>query len=117
MSDCVICKNQETGDAEKVAMKRAAATAHELAMNEAEKGDKRFSFLELYGVFFSKIYKHEYKRELTMESERQQHVLRFDPKNAHTLCDYHNEFDDAFCLEVYEETKKTYSNSKWKPVS
>ena len=110
--DCIICKNQKTGDAERIARARAATTAHALAMKESEAGDSRFSFLELYGIYFPKIYTHEYKREHTMERERQEHILYFSGNGP--ICYYHSEFDDDFVLECYKKTEQEYAESAWK---
>ena len=113
---CDGCKYEETKAFERIAQQRAAARAHTLAMKEArscEEKDTRFSFLELYGLFFPKIYTHEYKREWTMERERQQLAIRLNP--ASKLCDYHGEFTDDFCIEVYKKVKQDYARGKWKP--
>ena len=113
--ECDCCKYNDTKAAERVAKERAAARAHTLAMKEAEREDARFSFLELYGLFFPKIYTHEYNREWTMEREKQQEAIRLTP--GRKLCDYHNEFDDDFCRKVYKQVARDYAKSKWKPTA
>lgn len=88
--------------------------AHTLAMKESEKEDERFSFLELYGLYFRKIYQHEYSREWVMEREKNNLDLKLAPENARKLCSYHGEFDDAYSLEVFEKTKQEYNEGGWK---
>ena len=114
MSSCPCCKYQESKTAEQVAHKRASQRAHTLAMKEAEKGDMRFSFLGLYGLFFPLIYQHEYGRELEFEGEKQQLTLQLKPENADKLCCYHGEFTNTYNIDIFKKVKIRYDQGKWK---
>jgi len=117
MSDfetCPCCKYGYTKKAEKVAHKRASQRAHNLAMKEAESEDARFTFLELYGMFFPRIYKHEYDRELDFEREKQQLNIQLKPENADRLCSYHGEFTNTYNIDIFKEVKIKYDKGKWK---
>jgi len=111
---CPCCKYLDSSVAAHVAHKRASQRAHNLAMKEAEKGDVRFSFLGLYGLFFPLIYQHEYDRELDFEREKQQLNLQLKPENADKLCCYHGEFTNAYNTEIFKEVKIRYDQGKWK---
>lgn len=105
---------QESKAVEQVAHKRASQRAHTLAMKEAEKGDARFSFLGLYGLFFPLIYQHEYDREWHFEREKQQLYIQLKPENADKLCCYHGEFTNEYNIEIFKEVKRKYDQGKWK---
>jgi len=111
---CPCCEYLDSNAAAHVAHKRASQRAHTLAMKEVENCDAKFFFLELYGIFFPRIYKHEYDRELHFEREKQQLTLQLKPENADKLCCYHGEFTNAYNTEIFKEVKQLYDIGKWK---
>ena len=120
MESCPVCKELASGKVEAIAKARAANTAHVLAVKEAEKAlkkNKEFSFVDLYTIYFRKIYDHEYARNHYVERERITYFESVNPKNRETICDYHCEFEDEFKKKVYKEVEKNYAKSKWpKPL-
>ena len=113
-NSCIICTRLADGTLETIAQTCSAKISHELALQEAKKGDPRFTFQELYVLFFSKIYEHEYNRRLTIERERLQIKLRFESENRDKLCSYHSEFSDGFVLQCHKGAEKDYATSKWR---
>jgi hypothetical protein len=117
---CPVCKELGSGKVEGVAKARAAKTAHVLAIKEAEKAlkiSKDFSFVDLYTLYFRKIYEHEYERNHYVERERISCFLSIDLKNKPNLCGYHNEFEDGYKIYIHKKVEAKYAKSKWpKPL-
>ncbi len=113
---CIVCDKLASGIVEAKAKARAAKTAHVLAVKEAEKALKKnrdFSFVDLYTIYFRKIYEHEYLRNQYVESERITYFESVNPKNRGSICDYHCEFEDEFKKKVYKVVELNYARSKW----
>ena len=95
-----------------ISRRRAAQTAHVLAMEQADISDTRFTWIELYKLYFDRIYEHEYKRNEYVERERAEMRLRKEV-GVGALCGYHGEFDDKFVERVHRDLEAKYAKSKW----
>lgn len=109
---CPTCHASDTL-IESISRKRAARAAHALCLNECEKGtDARFEYVDIYVTLFRRIYEHEYTRNMYVERERRDYAIRMSSERKH-LCDYHLEFDDAFCRSTMKSVEREYARSKW----
>jgi hypothetical protein len=120
MADCPICKDWCGPKSKEISHKRAARTAHVLAMKKADEGLVDLEWQEVYAMFYPKIYKHEYRRnlELEREIELEESVMR----NQHNpdVCGYHQE-NIAWMgdpqMNVLKDLRRNYAVSKWpKPL-
>lgn len=116
MSDtCPVCIRNSSGIIEDVSHKRATAAAHSIAMRIASDNNAddthRMSFLDVYCLYFRRVYEHEYERSRRIEVER----IVWKNLKTKGKCDYHSEFDCdfKFCKKVYQECERKYSTSKW----
>lgn len=120
-NDCPICKDYCGPKSKEISHKRASNTAHVLAMKKADEGIKGLEWTEVYGLFFPKIYKHEYQRNL--ELEREIELEASVKRNMHNfdVCNYHREnvgwMEDGTHKETMKGVRRNYANSKWpKPL-
>ena len=99
----------------RISQKRATHTAHVLATKECEKNakDSRIEHVDLYTTMFRRIYEHEYRRNMYVERERRNHLIRMSSSVWNDLCEYHGEFDDDFCDRVMKQVEQEYAKSKW----
>lgn len=112
--DCLVCKNGGDKPVLKAVERRSAKTAHELAMKEAEKkASKDFSFVELYTIYFKRIYDHEYSRNLYYMRNKHEHEIYKKALKTQELCYYHGEFDPGFNEKCMKGLDAKYSKCKW----
>lgn len=110
---CISCEQGDKG-LDEIAFARAMKTAHTLALQEAQTEyarTKTFTLPELYKLYLDRIYAHEYKRNMFIERERRS--WKNYTESRETLCEYHGEFDYAFCEEVHKECEQKFAQSKW----
>ena len=116
-SECAVCSGGGDKPVLAAVEKKSAQTAHVLAMKEVEK--KRggeFSFVELYSIYFKRIYDHEYSRNLYYMRNKHEHELYKSAVKTGNLCDYHGEFDEAFNEQCMKDLDKKYARNKWPNV-
>jgi hypothetical protein len=111
---CLVCSGGGDKPVLKAVERRSAKTAHELAMKEAiKKASKDFSFVELYTIYFKRIYDHEYSRNLYYMRNKHEYQLYKEALKTWALCDYHGEFDLGFNETCMKDLDKKYSRNKW----
>jgi hypothetical protein len=111
---CAVCSGGGDKPVQAAVEKKSAKTAHILAMKQVEqKGSSEFSFVELYTIYFNRIYDHEYGRNLYyMRNKHEHEIYKSAVKTGH-LCDYHGEFSEAFNEQVMKDLDKEYAHNKW----
>ena len=120
-SECPICNDWCGPKSKEISHKRAARTAHELAMKKADEGIIGLEWVEVYGLFYPKIYKHEFERNLKLERELElDESVKRNEKHP-DVCDYHGEniewMNDGSHDKTMKELRHKYSTSKWpKPL-
>lgn len=116
---CPMCRDYQECEtrAKNTARKRASRTAHQLASIQAEVGYAGLDWLEIYGVFFPKIFKHEYERNFKFERDiefEKNTILHEDDPN---VCEYHWEnviwMHDGFHKKTMKEVRHKYATSKY----
>ena len=116
-NDCPVCKDWCGPKSKKISHKRASNTAHVLAMKKADEGIKGLEWTEVYGLFFPKIYKHEFERNLKLEREIE--LEESVKRNMHNrdVCAYHCEnigwMEDGLHEKTMKKLRRWYSESKW----
>lgn len=117
MAECPICNDWCGPKSKEISHKRAAKTAHVLAMKKADEGIPGLEWQEVYALFYQKIYKHEYARNL--ELEREIELEESVKHNLHNLdvCEYHQEnvmwYEDGTHAKVMKKRRHEYAISKW----
>lgn len=114
---CPICEDWCGPKSKEIAQKRAARTAHELAMKKANEGIAGLEWEEVYGVFFPKIFKHEFERNLKLERELElDESVKRNEKHP-DVCDYHYEnitwMNDGTHKKSMKDLWRRYHKSKW----
>lgn len=86
-------------------------------MKKANEGMEGLEWEEVYAVFFPKIYRHEFKRNLDLESEIALENSIKKHQDSPDVCCYHAEnigwYHDGSHDECMKGTRKRYANSKW----
>lgn len=118
MEKCPICNDWCGPNSMKIAQGRAAKTAHALAKDKADAGMAGLGWLDVYNVFFSKIYIHELKRNLALERELELEKSVEKNQNHPDVCGYHCENVGWFQEEkenakTKNSKRKEYDASKW----
>lgn len=116
---CPMCKDLPKCEvrAKETARQRASRTAHKLATDQAEVGYAGLEWLEIYTLFFARIYKHEYERNLTFERaiENEKNTIRHQDDD--NVCGYHWEnvmwLHDGFHKDTMKEVRREYATSKY----
>ena len=114
---CPICKEWCGPKSKEISRKRAARTAHLLASKKADEGIAELEWEEVYSLFFPKIYRHEYKRNLELERaiELEESVER--NKDHPDVCEYHQEnigwAEDGSHAKTMKNLRRNYAESKW----
>lgn len=115
--ECPICKDWMGPKSKEISRKRAARTAHTLASKKADEGLVGLEWEEVYSLFFPKIYRHEYQRNLELEQaiELEESVKR---NGDHPdVCWYHLEnvewATDGFQKKYMKELRRNYAQTKW----
>lgn len=112
--DCLVCKNGGDKPVLEKVERKSAQTAHELAVKEAQKRrGGEMTFVELYSVFFKRIYDHEYARNLYYMRNKYEHELYKKALEKGELCHYHGEFDPGFNEKCMKDLDVKYAKSKW----
>lgn len=117
--ECLICEDirESKSKVEEIARKRASRTAHQLASDQADVGFAGLEWLEVYGIFFPKIFKHEYDRNLKFERELEQERIVKWHQDHPGICGYHSEsvgwLHDGFHAKCMKELRREYATSKW----
>lgn len=118
---CPICKDWCGDNSKKISRKKASRTAHDLATKKADEGIEGLEWEEVYALFFPKIYRHEYERNLLLEREIElEESIKRNMKHP-DVCDYHQEnlgwYEDGTHKKTMKHLRKNYSQSKWpKPL-
>lgn len=120
-SECPICNDWCGPKSKEISHKRAARTAHELAMKKADEGIAGLEWQEVYALFYPKIYKHEYARNLELEREIELEASVKRNVTHPDVCDYHEEnvmwMEDGTHAKTMKELRHKYATSKWpKPL-
>ena len=114
---CPICNDIMSPRPKEIARKRASKTAHELAARKAWEGLEGLEWEEVYAMFFIKIYRHEYKRNLALENEIFLEASLNRHEDSKDICDYHCENYEFREMEWHKGSKerqeKEYAESKW----
>jgi hypothetical protein len=108
LPSCKLCEESTAGIHE-IATKKAAKTAHEIAVKEANQQEV-YTFLDSYIMFFKRVYEHEYTRNCRIEYERKHYNIR---KTANAQCDYHSAFDEERYKEIIKKAESEYADNKW----
>jgi hypothetical protein len=98
---------------------RTTRTAHLLATERANKGIEGLEWEEVYALYFPKIFRHEYARNLRYEGElaldrlTRKYYANPDPN----ICCYHHEnlgwFADGMHAKTMKAVRQDYAQSKW----
>lgn len=116
-NECPICKDWCGANSAAISKKRASRTAHILAMKKADEGLADLEWEEVYSIFFPKIYKHEYERNLILEREIELEESLERNKHDPDVCDYHMEnigwTEDGFHKKTMKALRRRYAESKW----
>jgi hypothetical protein len=113
---CPICNDWRGPKSKKISHKRALRTAHELATSTADKGIAGLEWEEVYSLFFPKIYRHEYKRNLKLEEEIELEESIERNKENPNVCSYHQEnimWADDPDMDCSKRIRQEYAQSKW----
>jgi hypothetical protein len=125
LDNCPMCKqHMYEEDFKPIAHPTAMRTAHELAKKESEKVlPAGFDAIDVYTLFFRRIYEHELKRTMKILYKREEHacLLRNLDKD---VCGYHEESVMWYQEETFgpkktymKNAEDEYRNSKWpKPL-
>lgn len=117
-SECPMCQ-YPSPDFEALAHPKAMRTAHDLAMKKAEIPIVDFEKVDIYLLYFRRIYKHELKRNIKILVARADHecLIRNLDKE---VCSYHSENQMWYETEEFgkkgddlKEAETEYTNSKW----
>ena len=104
------------------AHKMASASAHLLAAAEAERSaDARFTFVDLYILYFPRAYRHEWHRARRYEKAKAQLYIYTTQRDA--LCNWHtssiqHEYDyhygaDATTQSLRDFIERDYERNRW----
>jgi hypothetical protein len=106
-------------DVEALAHPKAMRTAHDLAMKKSETPLAEFEPLDIYLLYFRRIYTHELKRTKKILAARAVHeclVRNLDKE----VCSYHSENQMWYESEQFEkkgddlkQAETEFRNSKW----
>jgi hypothetical protein len=111
---CAVCANGGDKPVLQAVEKKSAQTAHVLAMKEVQKKrEGEFTFVELYSIYFNRIYEHEYSRNLYYMRNKHEHELYKSAVKTGNLCYYHGEFSEAFNEQVMKDLDKEYTHNEW----
>lgn len=115
--NCPICTDWCGPGSAAIAKKRAARTAHELAAKKADEGLADIAWEEVYALYFPKIYKHEYERNLKFEREIELEAsIKKNMKNP-DVCAYHWEslmwYADGTHAKTMKGLRRWYASCKW----
>lgn len=117
MEKCPICQDCYDVSPAEISKKRASRTAHDLAQKKANEGMEGLEWEEVYAVYFPKIYRHEYKRNLKLESEIALEKSIEKHQDNPKVCSYHYEnvlwYYDGNHAKCMARTRKEYANTKW----
>ena len=120
---CPVCFHAvETEQCNKIIHESAKISAHLLAAAEAERTmDERFSFVDLYVLYFPRAYGHEYHRVRRHETAKQ--MLECLLETPEKICSYHtsqvqHEFDYKYgsnltSTELATAIDDEYQRSVW----
>ena len=117
LEKCPICKDWCGKRSAEISKKRASRTAHSLAEKKADEGIDGLVWEEVYAVYFPKIYKHEYERNLKLEREIElEESLKRNMDNR-DVCYYHQEnigwIEDGTHAKTMKNLRTIYARSKW----
>lgn len=114
---CPICEDWCGENSKKISRKRASRTAHDLATKKADTGMEGLEWEEVYTLFFPKIYRHEYERNLKLEREIELEESVKRNMNHPDVCSYHAENIMWHAEDpkgrLMKNLRKEYANSKW----
>jgi hypothetical protein len=117
-TECPMCQYPYP-DFEVLAHPKAMRTAHDLAMKKSESASGEFEKVDIYLLYFRRIYEHELKRTKKILTARAEHecLLRNLDKE---VCCYHAESQMWYETEEFgkkedyvKDAEKEYCNSKW----
>ena len=121
MEKCPICADWCGPKSKEISRKKASKTAHELAEKEADIGIAVLEWEEVYALYFQKIYRHEYKRNLELEQEIELEESVKRNQNNPAVCDYHQEnilwMRDGTHKKIMKRLRRKYAQSKWPHTS
>lgn len=117
MEKCPICKDWCGEKSKQISRKKASRTAHQLANKKADEGIEGLEWEEVYALFFPKIYRHEYQRNLALEREIElEESIKRNMKHP-DVCDYHQEnlgwYHDGTHKDCMKGLRRNYCQTKW----
>lgn len=117
MEKCPICEDWCGPKSKEISRKRASKTAHELSEKKANEGIVGLDWEEVYALYFPKIYRHEYERNIKLEREIELEESVKRNENNPAVCDYHQE-NIGWMLDGTHKTsmkglRRNYAQSKW----
>jgi len=117
---CPMCKEYTyLEDFKSTAHPKAMRTAHELALTKSSTASGEFEAVDVYLLYFRRIYEHELKRTMKILYRREE--LACLVRNlGKEVCDYHSESQGWYESEKFgkkkdylKDAETTYANSKW----
>ena len=117
---CSICDEHIYEDDFKVlAHPKAMRTAHDLAMKKSESVVGDFEKVDVYLLYFRRIYEHELKRNTKILAAREEHA-RLVRNLDKEVCSYHEESVGWYISDTFgkkkdylKDAETEYRNSKW----
>ena len=98
---------------------KAMRTAHELAMKKSESVSGEFETVDIYLLYFRRIYDHELKRRLEIMYAREELAVLLRNLDKE-VCGYHQESQMWYDTEEFgkkkdylKDAEKNYRESKW----
>jgi hypothetical protein len=106
-------------DFKPIAHPKAMRTAHDLAMKKADTATGEFEKVDVYLLFFRRIYEHELNRTMTILHARDELACLLRNLDKH-VCSYHRESqmwyeDETFGKkkDYLKDAERVYRDSKW----
>ena len=110
MEKCPICADWCGPKSKEISRKKASKTAHELAEKEADIGIAVLEWEEVYALYFQKIYRHEYKRNLELEQEIE--LEESVKRNQNIWIPLHSPNESVGQLRKFDNDSKTFEVEK-----